>query len=354
MHALAVSTWGEEERAAVLAVLDSGQFTMGPRTAEFERAYADYCGTKYCVAVNSGSSANLLMVAAYTLRYGAGTVALPALGWATSYSPFLQYGWRMRFVDCDRATLNYSLPGLWAANEDSEVDLILAVNVLGSPNDFGGFPKRARVLEDNCESMGAEYGNRRTGAIGLMASHSAFFSHHICTMEGGMITTDDEWFYHCLLSLRSHGWTRHLPERNVFGVRPGMFDFILPGYNVRPMEIQGAIGIEQMRKLPAIIAQRRENAARFPLPKQREIGRSSWYGFALLADDIERLRGQLDARGIEHRPVISGNFCRQPVMNYYGTDVPALPNADYIHDHGVMINNSGHRIDWSCLRGVTL
>ncbi len=350
----AVSTWGEVEIEAGISVLRSGHTTMGAKVAQFEREYAAYCGTKYCVMVNSGSSANLLMVAAYTIRNGAGTVAVSALGWATSYTPFLQYGWKMRFVDIDRETLNYDLAKLWKSNEDSELDLILAVNVLGNPNDFGGFPKRARILEDNCEAMGAMYGNKRTGAFGLMASHSTFFSHHICTMEGGLVTTDDEWYYHALLSLRSHGWTRHLPENNVFGVKPGQFDFILPGYNVRPTEIQGAIGLEQLKKLPELVRQRRSNADAFPLKKQKETGESSWYGFALLSDEPARLKQDLDRLGIEHRPIISGNFTRQPVMKYFGAEVPELPNADYIHDHGVMVANHGQQIDWSDLKGIRL
>lgn len=343
------SLWGPEEREAAIAVINSGSTTMGAKVSEFERGYADYCGTKYCVAVNSGSSANLLMVAAYTLRYGAGVVAVPALGWATSYSPFLQYGWKLRFVDIDLKTLNYDLVKLWEVNSNDDIDLILAVNVLGNPNEFLGFPRRARILEDNCEAMGATYQRRMTGSFGLMASHSTFHSHHICTMEGGLVTTDDEWFYHALLCLRSHGWTRHLPENNVFGVKPGKFDFIMPGYNVRPTELQGAIGVEQLRKLPDFVKQRRLNADRFPLPKQEEIGESSWYGFAVLREDIEGLKWELDRKGIEHRPVIAGNFCRQPAMRYFDAEIPDLPNADYVHDHGLLIPNTGVPIDWSCL-----
>jgi CDP-6-deoxy-D-xylo-4-hexulose-3-dehydrase len=349
---MAIPTWGPEEKEAAFRVIESGFTTMGPEVLKFEKEYAAYIGTRYAVMCNSGSSANLLMVAAYTLRYGAGTVAVPALAWSTSYSPFLQYGWKMRFVDIDRETLNYDLGKLWKANENHDVDLILAVNVLGNPNDFGGFPKKCRVMEDNCESMGASYGNKRCGAWGVMGSHSMFFAHHICTMEGGVVTTDDEWFYHALLSLRSHGWTRTLPEQNVFGMKPEKFRFILPGYNLRPLEIQGAIGVEQVKKLPELVRQRRKNADKFPLQKQKEIGDSSWFGFALLSDDTERLKAELDRRGVEHRPIVSGNFTRQPVMKYYQAEVPDLPNADYVHDHGVMIGNHGRPVDWSVLEGL--
>lgn len=351
---LASSTWGVEERQAIFSTVESGLFTMGKKVAECEKAYADYCGTKYAVMCNSGSSANLLMVAAWTLRYGAGTVVVPALGWATSYSPFQQYGWKLRFADIDRETLNYDPLSLWTSavsfdDPENDADLILAVNVLGSCNDFNAFPRKIPFLEDNCESMGARYGYKVAGSLGVMASHSTFFAHHICTMEGGFVTTSDEYFYHMLLSLRSHGWTRHLPEENAFNEKVESWRFILPGFNVRPIEMQGAIGLEQIKKLPEIVRVRRDNAERFPMKKQKEIGESSWYGFALLDDDVERLKANLTEKGIEHRPVISGNFLRHPVIKYYDHTALPTPNADYVHDHGVMIGNHAQPIDWSKL-----
>lgn len=337
---LSSDTWGPEEREAAIRVILSGQVTMGEKVKEFERAYAKYIGTRYCVAVNSGSSANLLMVAAWTLRYGKGTVCVPAVGWSTSYSPFQQYGWRLRFVDIDRDTLNYDIRQLNEASVGA--DLILAINLLGNPNDYSKFPEFVPVLEDNCEAMGGWYGGRMLGSFGEMASHSTYFSHHICTMEGGMVTTNDETFYQMLLSLRSHGWTRHLPEKNVFEVKPEMFSFILPGYNVRPTEIQCAIGLEQLKKLPQFIEQRRYNAARFPYRTQKEIGRSSWFGFVVYEDDREKVVDKY-----EHRPVVTGNFLRQPVIRYYDHEVfGKMTNADYIHDHALMIGNSHEPIDW--------
>lgn len=348
-HPLARSTWGQEEIDAACAVIRSGRTTMGEITQRYELAFADYIGTKFAVACNSGSSANLLMVAAWTLRHGRGTVIVPALGWSTSYSPFQQYGWKLRFVDIDRQTLNYDLSGLHEAVTEG-ADLILAINILGNPNDFGNFPT-IPVLEDNCESLGAEYQGKRTGSFGAMASHSTFFAHHICTMEGGVVTTDDEEFYHTLLALRSHGWTRHLPN-----AASGSWNFIVPGYNVRPMEVQSALGIEQLKRLDGFIAQRRANAAAFPFPTQTETkgGLSSWYGLVMFADDPDGLRAQLDERRIEHRSVISGNFLRHPTISFYDYTAGPMPNADHVHDHGVMIGNHGQTIDWSCLDGIRL
>lgn len=345
MLPLASSTWGSEEIEAINEVVRSGQFTMGAKTEAYEKAFAQYIGTKYAVACNSGSSANLLMVAAYTLRYGKGTVLVPSVAWSTSYSPFQQYGWRLAFLDICRDTLNYDPLTLWQAVEKYEDPLILAVNLLGNPNDFNAFPRKCHVLEDNCESLGAEYAGRKTGSFGRMASHSTFFSHHICTMEGGMVTTNDEYLYQMLLCLRSHGWTRHLPEKNLLGVVPGKFDFLYPGFNVRPTEIQAAIGIKQLEKLPKIIEARRENASRFPLKTQKEIGKSSWFGFTVFEEDMERV-----SRVAETRPVVTGNFCRSPSIKYYDHEIfGSLKNADYIHDHACFIGNRAERIDWSCL-----
>jgi CDP-6-deoxy-D-xylo-4-hexulose-3-dehydrase len=283
------------------------------------------------------------MTAAYTLREEPGglrpRVVVPAVGWSTSYSPFQQYGWQLVFCDIDRQTLNYDIAQLHRICRETQPDLILAINLLGNPNEFDRFPD-VPVLEDNCEAMGAEYRGFKTGTFGRMSSHSTFFSHHMCTMEGGLITTDDEYYYHMLLSLRSHGWTRHLPEDNVLRAKVDKFHFIYPGYNVRPTEMQSAIGLEQLKKLPEFIKQRRENASRFPLKTQRETGKSSWFGFVVYGDDRERVKGY------ESRPVVTGNFLRQPAIQHYDYLAGPMPNADYIHDHALMIGNSHERITW--------
>jgi CDP-4-dehydro-6-deoxyglucose reductase, E1 len=345
---LSVDTWDDAEKQAIYSVIASGQYTMGERTAEFERAYAEYCGTKYCVAVNSGSSANLVMVAAYTLRNlekferWPPTVIVPAVGWSTSYSPFQQYGWRLIFVDIDAETLNYDLKQLNRACSYHTPDAILAINLLGNPNEYDEFPHNIPILEDNCEAMGATYNGRRAGSFGVMASHSTFFSHHICTMEGGMVTTDDEYYRDMLLSIRSHGWTRHLSQSNKLKARVDKFHFIYPGYNVRPTEMQCAIGIEQLKKLPSFVEQRRDNASRFPLKTQREIGESSWFGFAVFGDDRKLVVDY------ESRPVVTGNFLRQPTIKYYDHHQwGKLTNADYVTDNAIMIGNSHKHVDWA-------
>src|SRR6185503_2415873 len=242
-------------------------------------------------------------------------------------------------------TLNYDIRSLHKLVARHDPDLILAINLLGNPNEFDRFPV-VPVLEDNCEAMGAEFRGKKTGTFGVMASHSTFFSHHICTMEGGLITTDDEYYYHMLLALRSHGWTRHLPQHNRLRARVDKFHFIYPGYNVRPTEMQCAVGLEQLKRLPKFIEQRRENASRFPLRTQTETGKSSWFGFVVYGDDRALVSDY------ESRPVVTGNFLRQPAIQYYDYLAGPMPNADYIHDHAIMIGNSHERLEWQLQRAA--
>lgn len=367
-YPLAASTWGDEERAVAKAVIDSGLTTMGPKVREFEERFAAHFGARHAVMVNSGSSANLLAVAALFCtsppKARPGMVAIvPAISWPTTYYPLSQYGMRLRFVDVDPQSLNFDPQALERAVDD-DVGVIFAVNLLGNPNNYdeirriiGG--RDITLLEDNCESMGATLGGRSAGTFGLIGTFSTFFSHHISTMEGGVCVTDDEELHQILLSIRSHGWTRHLPwpnrlvERDSRGEFYEQFRFILPGYNVRPLEISGAIGIEQLKRLPGFVAQRRVNAEHFGklfsnhphIRIQRETGESSWFGFSMVVEkgspvDRATVLAKLAAAGVETRPVVAGNFVRNPVVQHLPHDPPGpLPHADEVHDAGFYIGN---------------
>lgn len=368
-YPLAQSTWGEAERRAAIAVIESGRTTMGVQVAAFEERFAAQIGAKYAVMVNSGSSANLLAVAALFLTETplarAGSVAIvPAVSWATTYYPLCQYGLKLRFVDIDPATLNFDLAALARALDD-EVSVVFAVNLLGNPNDYDAVGRLlagrgVTLIEDNCESMGARLGGRSAGCFGRIGTFSTFFSHHISTMEGGVCVTDDEELYHILLSLRSHGWTRGLPSPNRLaqpdarGAFHEAFRFVLPGYNLRPMEVSGAIGLEQLKRLPGFIARRRQTAWRLrdrfadlaAIRLQSEIGESSWFGFAMtLTKETNASRDEVVARltasGVETRPVVAGNFARQAVMTHLLHEPPGpLPAADEVHEQGFYIGNN--------------
>ena len=371
---LAAPTWGQEELDAMHKVIDSGIFTMGDNVAEFEKQFAKYVDSKYCVMVNSGSSANLLMVAALLyknespLKRG-DEIIVPAVSWGTSYFPLYQYGLKLRFVDIDLETLNYDLDQLEDA-VTSKTRAILAVNLLGNPNDYTRINKiidnrNIILIEDNCESMGATFQGKAAGTFGVMGSFSTFFSHHISTMEGGHIVTDDEELYHILLSLRAHGWTRNLPKVNQVCSDKSedpfieSFRFVLPGYNVRPLELEGAIGLEQLKKLPSFIKERRKNGVKFQqamknhpeLMIQKEIDNSSWFGFSMVIRPESNMKrkelvNQLTTLGFESRPIVAGNFSKSEVMKYFDYEVPFdMKNAEYIDNNGLFIGNHHFSMD---------
>ena len=384
-YPLATATWDQAEYDALQRVITSGMFTMGPKVFEFERQFASYLGVKHCVMVNSGSSANLLMVAALfysknpdmALKPG-DEVIVPAVSWSTTYYPLYQYGLKIKFVDIDLNTLNYDLIALSKAVTE-KTRLIMAVNLLGNPNDFDRIKsiigsRKITLIEDNCESLGAQFNGKQAGTFGVMGSYSSFFSHHISTMEGGLISTDDEELHHILLSLRAHGWTRNLPKHNhVCGEKSDdsfkeSFRFVLPGYNVRPLEMSGALGIEQVKKLPMLVAERRKNAALLQSVMhdhptvliQQEIGQASWFGFSLVirpgvALTREELLGKLNALGFEVRPIVAGNFAKNEVVKYFNSEVSgSLSNAEHIDSNGLFVGNHHYSIEDAIrqLRGI--
>lgn len=370
-YKLASSTWDHKEIGAIQAVIDSDMYSMGTKVGEYETDFAKYLDSTFAVMTSSGSTANLLMIAAMfytkdkTRRLKRGDeVIVPAVSWSTTYFPLQQYGLKVKFIDIDRDTLNIDLEKLEQAITD-DTKVILAVNLLGNPNDFrkinsiiGG--RKITLLEDNCESLGATFEDKYAGTFGLMGTFSSFFSHHIATMEGGCVVTDDEELYHILLAMRAHGWTRNLPKENlVSGVKSEdhfeeSFKFVLPGYNVRPLEMSGAIGIEQLKKLDKFISVRRRNAEIFIelfgdspyLQIQKEISNSSWFGFSIVLKEsapISRrvLVEKFNAAGIECRPIVTGNFLKnREVLKYFDYEVfGEMTNAEYIDIHGLFVGN---------------
>lgn len=370
---LATATWDEAEYAAIDEVVASGRFTMGPEVAAFEREFAEALGSRAAVMVNSGSSANLVGIAAAVhdpdIDLSPGDeVIVPAVSWATTYYPVTQAGLVLKFVDVDERTLNLDLDQL-EERIGPRTKAVFAVNLLGNPVDFDRLgdicARHGLVLfEDNCESLGARFGGRAVGSFGAFGSHSTFFSHHISTMEGGVVVTDSPYLEQAMRSLRAHGWTRELADDNLVHPKSGdpfedLFRFVLPGYNVRPLEMSGAIGRRQLKKLPGIVAARRANAEHYrsffagseAVDIQQETGESSWFGFAfLLAGPLAGRRPELvealSAAGVESRPIVAGNFARNPVMRHLPADVPAaLPAADRVHIDGLFVGNHHYDIE---------
>ena len=382
---LSESTWGSEEIAAAVAILSSERVTMGTRVKEFEREFASYLGVKHAVMVNSGSSANLLAVAALThkainpLRRGDAAI-VPALAWATTYTPLAQHGIRLKVVDINPETLNADLATITTAITP-RVRLIIAVSILGNP--CAALPQLRALcdargillLEDNCESLGATLPANQirginfrqqawpTGTFGHIGTFSFFFSHHISTGEGGMLVTDDRELADLARCLRAHGWVRDLAPDSPLFERWGRGDtdfaeayrFLLPGYNLRPTELAAAVGLIQLRKLPAMIEARRANALRFQRAfaeddrfiLQRETGRSSWFGFTMILgekyrtlENREQAFAAMRSTGIEFRPITGGNFGEHPVEQHYNwIGSTTNPHTSTVHNFGWFVGN---------------
>ena len=365
-YELASTSWGQEELDAIARVVATGQFTMGEEVRRFERAFADRFGVDHAVMMNSGSSANLVGVAALfhlhdrPLQRG-DEVIVPAISWATTFHPLQQYGLKLRFVDVELDTLNMDVSKLERALTP-RTRMVVAVSILGNPaaldvirafcDEHGLF-----FFEDNCESMGASLAGRPCGTFGDLGTFSTFYSHHISTMEGGLLVTNRTEIANLARAIRNHGWARDCaPATPPSGDRDEFFEayrFIVPGYNVRPLEMCGAIGLEQLKKLDGMLEIRRANAALFQklfrgddrFILQREHGTSSWFSFTLILNPARRIdRGRvmsaMRAGGIGFRMITGGSFLRHEAAKFFDYDVVGtLANADMAHDHGFFVGN---------------
>ena len=269
------------------------RLTKGPKTVEFEKAWAEYLGTKESVFVNSGSSANLVMlqVLLETGRINKGdSVVVPALAWATDLSPVVQLGLKPVLCDCNLEDLSVDLDHLEdLAYENPDIKAIMFVSVLGLVpnmdrllqicNDHSIF-----LLEDSCESFGSQYKGRNLGTFGLMSTFSTYFGHHLSTIEGGILATNDVDIAAAARCIRNHGWDRDYPEekrkelREQWGVSEfdSLYTFYMHGFNVRSTDLQAFIGIGQLDKADDVNTKREANFnpvsyTHLTLPTNREV-----------------------------------------------------------------------------------
>ena len=371
-YKLAADSWDDRERKAISDVVASGQLTMGPKTAQFEATFARYHGRNFALMVNSGSSANLIGIASLFYKsknplHRGDEVIVPAISWSTTYSPLQQYGLKLRFVDVELDTLNMDVSQLKRALTP-RTKMIVGVSILGNPAALDVMRKFADdygliFFEDNCESLGAELHGKKTGTFGDLSTFSTFYTHHISTIEGGVLTTDDRELYFLAKSIRAHGWTRGVsrieglyePEEEDI---EGEYKFILPGYNVRPQEINAAVGLVQLEKFPEMLRARRKNLALFQSlfandPRfiiQRENGLSSSFCFTIVLSSTNRNRWgiteALAEAGIESRMITGGCFPRHDVIKYFDAEVVGdLPNANLVHDRGFFVGNHPFPLD---------
>jgi CDP-6-deoxy-D-xylo-4-hexulose-3-dehydrase len=332
-----------------------------------------YRGARYAVMVNSGSSANLLALSVLTnplrrvhLRPG-DKVAVPAVCWSTSLWPVIQTGLVPVLVDVDPGTLNLSIPSLQAALRQHDLKAVLMVHVLGNSTELPALLEIVErhgllLVEDTCESLGSTYDGRMLGTLGSFGTFSFYFSHHMTTIEGGMVLAETDEDYDLLKCLRAHGWSREQSNRaaleNANSHIDPRFLFVNVGYNLRPMEIQAAFGLEQLKRLDEMNRQRRANVqriraafARHPrwrgqlqFPEATAQLDACWFGFPFLVDpaldlDYRKFTASLLRNGVDTRPIVSGNMALQPAVKHFGIELGMGPftGAQAVHDRGLFI-----------------
>ena len=372
------NTIGNAEKRALNKVFDSGYMTMGKITKKFERAFAQHLGVKHAIYVNSGSSANLLAFSAIQdndkfrktsfdqkfLKQG-DEIIVPAVTWSTSIWPISQIGAKSVFVDSDPETLQMNISAIKKAIS-KKTKAICMVHVLGN----GGYieevkeicrKKKIWLIEDTCESLGVKKKNKYLGTFGDIGTYSFYFSHHITTVEGGMIVTNNDYIANKIYSLRSHGWTRDMfnakEYENQFPEIDPRFLFVNVGYNLRSTDMNASIGLVQLKKLEKFNQKRHEigkawNKAFNHLKKNELIQpmeitkgtKASWFGFPVICKTRKMrddLREHLEKNGIETRPIICGNMTKQPgIKNIKYRISGKLSGADTIMDRGIFWGSS--------------
>lgn len=363
-------TFSTDEIMAGLEPMLTTHVTMGPKVKQFERDYADAFGWKHGVMVNSGSSANLLAIAALANKETENAlqpgdeVIVPALSWSTTVWPLIQLGLVPVVVDVDPKTLNID-PNEVEKAIGPKTRAVMIVPVYGNPCDMDAIVdickrKNLTLIEDCCESMGATYDGTPVGRFGRVATFSTYFSHHISTMEGGLCLTDDFGLAENMRILRAHGWVRETENPDVWYDRypeiSPRFLFVNLGYNLRATETQGAMGSVQLPKLDGFIESRRAsaNAYRAALDEFSDVfdfqvetpkGKHTWFGFPMTVKPnapfkVTDIMAALKAKNIETRPIICGNIARQPAMALYEHRVSGdLKNASMIMDTAFSFGN---------------
>lgn len=369
----------KEDLAEGFKVLVSRQLTMSKKTLEFENFFKKKLKLKYCLMVNSGSSANLLSFFALVnpqkknkLKIG-DECLVPAICWSTSLWPVVQSGLKPKLIDVDINTFSLNLK-IIKKNITKKTKAILLINVLGNTSDIDKIRKYANkkkiyLIEDNCESLGSKYKNKYLGTFGDFSSFSFYYSHQITSGEGGMIACKKKSDYLLLKSLRAHGWDREIIKK-----KTKSFNFINSGFNLRPLEISAAIGLSQFKRLEKMMSVRKynrdkiidslkksdkwENQFNFFKPHKNVV--PSWFGFPLLINQKyinkkKKFINYLNTNKVETRPIISGNFINQPAVNLYNIKYNKndLKNSDTIDRRGFFIGLPTVKLTYNDINKLT-
>ena len=338
------------------------RLTKGELNVKFEKEWSDWLGKKYSVFVNSGSSANLAALYALLLlgKLRNNKIVVPAVSWVTTVTPAVQFGMEPIMCECDEDNLGLNIEHLKQIIKEHDPSSIILVHVLGFPNHMNEIVElckeyNIRLIEDTCESIGSEYEGKKLGTFGDLSTFSFYFGHHMSTIEGGMISTDDEELYHILLSIRSHGWDRDLPKSKQIELREkynigdfrSLYTFYYPGFNLRATDLQAFIGLEQLKKLDLIVKNRNLNYQKY----HEGIKNNEWkinppkdsfisnFSYPVITKNIKELVEKLTENNVECRPLICGSINEHPFWyERYGKQ--DLPISKKVHEYGLYLPNN--------------
>ena len=345
------------------------RFTNGPTVKEFEKAWSEYVGCDFSIFVNSGASANYIMASIMKEEKGVGEVIVSPLGWVSDVSPLVNLGFTPVFVDVSMENMSITLDNIKAAVTDKTVGVSL-VHVLGFAAVTDEMKKFCDdndlfFIEDCCESHGATYKGTKVGNFGDVSNFSFYFGHHITTIEGGMVCTNDEKLYDYAKLFRSHGMTREASvqlqeqyERSRPDLNP-LFTFAVPGYNMRNQELNAVLGLEQLKRLNYNCDKRRDNfkswvdslnSNKFFVDFHQNGNSNFALPLVLKEKDLELFEKcciLLEEQNVEYRVGTAGggNQARQPYLDKYNFIAHDLSNVDHIHDFGLYIGNHPELVD---------
>ncbi|MDA7733972.1 aminotransferase class I/II-fold pyridoxal phosphate-dependent enzyme [Candidatus Pelagibacter sp.] len=341
-------------------LLKGKQLTKGKLTLEFEKQFSKYINRKYSLFVNSGSSANLLMLSALIesnkLKNKKAIVA--GVSWSTTLSPFMQNNFDIKLCDCSNKDLGIDIANFERLCKNHRPSVAIIVNVLGHSNNIKKIKKLCKkyniiLLEDSCEALGTVLFGKKLGTAGLASSFSFYYGHHISTIEGGMVVTDNYELYNIMLSIRSHGWFRDLNKdfQNKLTKKykvdefRNLYTFYYPGYNFRSTDLNAFLGIRQLKKIDKISKVRNDNFYHYKKNLtdfwcQKSLSNFvSSFAFGTLVENRMDVFKYLKKFSIETRPLICGNIGRHPFwIKKYGNQT--LKNADIVHDYGLYLPNN--------------
>lgn len=344
-------------------IKETSRFTQFTKVREFEERYAEWQGCKYCVFVNSGSSANLVLVNALKEIYSwrdRDEVIVPAVTWSTNITPIMQSGLKPVFVDVNLRDFSFDYDPI-EESITKKTKAIFVTHLIGFPSNIPQIKeiignRDILIMEDCCESQGATINNTKVGNLGIGSTFSFYWGHHMTSVEGGMICTNNEELYRMSVLKRSHGLARELPKhyhndlRNQYPDIDFQFLFLTDGFNVRNTELHAVLGLLQLNKLDQFIQIRNRNYARFvELCKQysdaliitESEGISSFVLPFIFKEGKQKQRFQkvIAEAGIESRPLVAGNLLRQPFLRKYYS-AARFKNADFLHTNAFYIGNN--------------